>query len=292
MTGRMLEGLERVLVAEAPDAVLVYGDTNSTLAGALAAAKLGLPIAHVEAGLRSFDRRMPEEINRVLTDHVATWLLCPTAAAVENLRREGVPDARIHRVGDVMLDAALHYGARPDVTACAAEIGRRHPRGFYLATVHRAENTDDGARLREIVTALTRVSAAAPVVLPLHPRTRGALERFGIATEALEVIEPVSYLGMLALLMGCRAVLTDSGGLQREAHFLGRPSVSVRETTEWPELIEAGATRLAGADAGRIVAALHAIEAGWPPPAAGTPLHGRGDAAARIAGLLVEALAA
>jgi UDP-GlcNAc3NAcA epimerase len=158
--------------------------------------------------------------------------------------------------------------------------------------VHRAENTGDVSRLREIVTALTRVAAAAPVVLPLHPRTRGSLERFGLSTEALEVTEPLSYLHMLALIMSCRAVLTDSGGLQREAHFLGKPSVTLRETTEWPELVEAGRTRLAGADAGRIVEALGAIEVGWPPPASAAPLHGRGDAAARIATLLIEALAA
>ena len=292
MTGRMLEGLERTLLAERPDVVIVYGDTNSTLAAALAAAKLELPVAHVEAGLRSFNRRMPEEINRVLTDHLATWRLCPTTASVENLRREGVADATIHQVGDVTLDSALHYGDRPEVAETCREILRRHPRGFYLATVHRAANTDEAPRLREIVAALTTLASTVPVVMPLHPRTRDALDRLGVSSAGIETIGPASYLRMLGLLRGCRAVLTDSGGLQKEAYFFGKPCVVLRDETEWPELIEAGGHRLTGADAARTLDAVRALEARGSPPEARAALYGNGDAARRIAALLAEAGAA
>src|SRR5690606_10800273 len=201
-TGRMLERLERVIRDEAPDVVLVYGDTNSTLAGALAAAKLHVPVAHVEAGLRSFNRRMPEEINRIVTDHVAEILFAPTDDAVENLRREGIPESRIHQVGDVMYDATLFFGAKADRTSRILDLLGLEPRGYILATVHRAENTDEGARLASIIEGLSAVGTEIPVVLPLHPRTRSALAREGLLEQAhrsLRIIEPVGYLDMIML---------------------------------------------------------------------------------------------
>ncbi|MBX6323223.1 MAG: UDP-N-acetylglucosamine 2-epimerase (non-hydrolyzing), partial [Rhodospirillaceae bacterium] len=243
MTGRMLAALEPVIEAEAPDLVLVYGDTNSTLAGALAAAKLHVPVAHVEAGLRSFNRRMPEEVNRVLTDHASDLLFCPTAAAVENLRREGIVGG-VHWVGDVMYDAALFAGARARaesdiVTRLGLDDG-----GYALATVHRAENTDDEARLRRVVACLRAQVRERPVVLPLHPRTRQAAERFGIDLDGLLVCPPLGYLDMARLLQGAALVLTDSGGLQKEAYFHRVPCVTLRDETEWVETVECGWNRL------------------------------------------------
>ena len=234
-TGRMIEAVESVLIEEKPDWVLVYGDTDSTLAGALAAVKLHIHVAHVEAGLRSFNRRMPEEINRVLTDHAADLLLAPTPAAVENLRREGLPEARVRWVGDVMYDAALHFGRLADHASTALESLGLEPCGYVLATVHRAENTDDPARLEAVFEGLFRVAAELPVVLPLHPRTRKALERLGWlerAREQLRLIEPVGYLDMVALEKNARLIATDSGGVQKEAYFFGVPCVTLRDETE------------------------------------------------------------
>ncbi|GAB4352687.1 MAG: O-antigen biosynthesis protein WlbD [Kiloniellaceae bacterium] len=243
MTGRMLGAIEAVLIEEKPDWVLVYGDTNSTLAGALAAAKLHIPVAHVEAGLRSFNRRMPEEINRVLTDHVSARLYCPTGAAIRNLAEEGIRKGVLH-VGDVMYDAAIDARRRaqsgPDILARAGV----EPGGYSLATVHRAENTDDAARLRAVVGHLERVAAERTVVLPLHPRTAQAVARFGISLSRLTVIEPVGYLEMTALLAGCVDVHTDSGGVQKEAYFHGKLCVTLRDETEWVETVEAGWNRL------------------------------------------------
>ena len=242
-TGRMLEGIERVLLDERPNWVLVYGDTDSTLAGALAAVKLHLPVAHVEAGLRSFNRRMPEEINRVLTDHAADLLLTPTPTAVENLCREGLPEARVRWVGDVMYDAALHFGRLADRKSAILKQLRLQPHSYILATVHRAENTDDPARLEAVFEGLAQVAAEIPVVLPLHPRTRKALERLGWlerARERLRLIEPVGYLDMVALEKNARLIATDSGGVQKEAYFFGVPCVTLRDETEWVELVEAG----------------------------------------------------
>jgi UDP-GlcNAc3NAcA epimerase len=286
MTGKMLQALEPVLAAEDPDIVIVYGDTNSTLAGALAAAKLALPVAHVEAGLRSYNRRMPEEINRILSDHVADLLFCPTRQAVENLRREGFADDKIHQVGDVMLDAVLHYGGKPEVLNATAELRRRYPQGFRLATVHRAENTDDVERLAGIFAGLERLAEEDAVVIPLHPRTRQALKRAGIVPRGIDIVEPVGYFEMLALLKSCRAVLTDSGGLQKEAYFFGKPCITLRDETEWVELVACGSSRLAGADSGRIVAAVQELErtARHVPQ----PLYGEGDAGVRIAELLMR----
>jgi UDP-GlcNAc3NAcA epimerase len=256
MTGRMLERLEAVMQEEAPDQVLIYGDTNSTLAGALAAAKLHIPVCHVEAGLRSFNRRMPEEINRVVADSLADLLLCPTKAAVENLRREGIEHG-VHHVGDVMYDVALHFG----------EMARRQSRildtlilrdgSFVLATCHRAENTDDPTRLKGIAEGLAAVSGRIPVVLPLHPRTRAALSQASIRLpESVKVCDPLPFLDMLCLEMAAALIATDSGGVQKEAYFYGKPCVTMREETEWVETVDAGWNRLAGSDSARIKAAV------------------------------------
>ncbi len=249
MTGRMMSELERELIADRPDAVIVYGDTNSTLAGALVAAKLNVPVAHVEAGLRSFNRRMPEEINRILTDHVSRWLFAPTAVAVEHLRREGIPAVTVHRVGDVMYDVALHFAERADARTDSA-LDRLHlrDRPYVLVTVHRAENTDDAARLAAILGGLARVARDTDVVWPLHPRTRLAMERVG-TSEALagrvRFIEPIGYLDMVQLERHAAVVATDSGGVQKEAYFHRVPCVTLRNETEWTELVELGWNRLA-----------------------------------------------
>jgi len=291
MTGRMLEAIEQTIVRERPDLVLVYGDTNSTLAGALAAAKLLVPVAHVEAGLRSFNRRMPEEINRVLADQVSDMLFAPTRTAVENLRREGVPSERIHQVGDVMLDASLFYAAiareRSDITS---RLGLT--RGSYvLATIHRQENTDDPKRLAAVFGGLAAVARETRVVLPLHPRTRATLDgnaAASVAAGALDLIEPVGYLDMVMLEESAAAIATDSGGVQKEAYFYGVPCVTLRDETEWVELVEIGANRLAPpmsaeAVSGAILQVLRERRS-----VRKEALYGAGDAGAKI----VEVLAA
>ncbi|CVK33934.1 non-hydrolyzing UDP-N-acetylglucosamine 2-epimerase [Methanoculleus bourgensis] len=251
-TGRMLAAVEEVIAKEEPDLVLVYGDTNSTLAGALAAAKVHVPVAHVEAGLRSFDRRMPEEVNRVLTDHCSDILFCPTATAVANLAAEGVT-AGVHLTGDVMVDALQqNLPLAKERSTALIDLGLS-PKGYFLATVHRASNTDDPAALRAIMDAFARLDA--PVVFPVHPRTRKKFAEYGIAPAAnVSVVEPLPYFDMLALLSGARAVLTDSGGVQKEAYILEVPCVTLRENTEWVETLEDGWNVLVGADADRIVA--------------------------------------
>lgn len=247
MTGRMLEGIEQVLLAEKPDWVLVYGDTNSTMAGALAAVKLHIPLAHVEAGLRSFNRRMPEEINRVVTDHVSTLLFAPTEVAVTNLRNEGLGERLIRRTGDVMYDAALFYAGQARArSTIMADLGLE-PRGFVLSTIHRAENTDRPERLAAILDGLGQVAERLPVVLPVHPRTRGVLERQGLLASLhprLRLLDPVGYFDMVMLEENARLVATDSGGVQKEAYFFGVPCVTLRDETEWLELVTAGANRL------------------------------------------------
>lgn len=243
MTGRMLQALEPILLAERPDWVLVYGDTNSTLAGALAAAKLHLKVAHVEAGLRSFNRRMPEEVNRVLTDHVSARLFCPTNAAIANLAKEGIV-AGVHQVGDVMYDAMLHATAAASRRSDILPRLELAPGRYDVATLHRAENTDDAGRLARLVDWLKLKAAVRPLVLPLHPRTRQAVAAAGLDLGGIRVIPPASYLDMAALLAGCVAVYTDSGGLQKEAYFHRKPCVTLREETEWVETIAAGWNRL------------------------------------------------
>lgn len=284
MTGRMLEALEAVLRDVRPDMVLVYGDTNSTLAGALAAAKMHVPVAHVEAGLRSFDARMPEEVNRRLTDHVSSLLLCPTRAAVLNLRREGITRG-VFRCGDVMMDAILQNlaraerRARPEVSLPA--------RSYFLATVHRQENVDDEGRLRAIVQALADLPM--PTLMPLHPRTRKRLESLGLGeTGGLRFLRPAPYLEMLRLVRGAHAVLTDSGGLQKEAFILGTPCVTLRESTEWGETVELGANRLVGASPRKIRSAVRRLRP--VSPAAARRLYGRGDAAEKIAAIVERTL--
>lgn len=275
MTGRQLERVEAVLLEERPDLVLVYGDTNSTLAGALAAAKLLVPVAHVEAGLRSWNRAMPEEVNRVLTDHVSDLLFPPTSAGVANLEAEGIPGDRVHLVGDVMYDAARFYRDRARRPAVDLPEGE-----FVLATVHRPQNTDDPARLRGIVDGLAE--AGSPVVWPVHPRTTGSLSELGALPPNLWLVDPVGYLEMVWLEASCRAVATDSGGVQKEAFFHGKPCATLREETEWVELLDAGYQRLVGADPTRIAAALREL----PPPPSGHQLYGAGDAAERIVDVL------
>ena len=246
-TGKMLEAIEAVLLEERPDWVLVYGDTDSTLAGALAAVKVHIPVAHVEAGLRSFNRRMPEEINRVLTDHVSDLLFAPTETAVENLRKEGIPEERIHLVGDVMYDAALYYGQKAERVSRVLERLALQPKGYVLVTVHRAENTDDPKRLKAILEGLAQVASEIPVVFPVHPRTRKAIEHYGFEpiTRPLTLIEPVGYLDMVMLEKHAQLIATDSGGVQKEAFFHRVPCVTLRDETEWVELVEAGWNKLA-----------------------------------------------
>jgi UDP-GlcNAc3NAcA epimerase len=246
-TGRMLVEIEPVLLEEKPDVVVVFGDTNSTLAGALAAAKLNIPVAHVEAGLRSFNRRMPEETNRVVADHVADLLFAPTEAAKRNLLSEGLPETKIHMVGDVMYDAALYYRSKSERESLILEDLQLKPKEYILTTVHRAENTDDPTRLRMLFEGLTQVSRDVLIVLPLHPRTRQALEREGLLSgvaSCLNLIDPVGYVDMVMLERHASLIVTDSGGVQKEAFFYEVPCVTVREETEWVELIELGWNRL------------------------------------------------
>jgi UDP-GlcNAc3NAcA epimerase len=244
MTGRMIIALEDVMLREQPHAVLVYGDTNSTLAGALSAAKLRIRVGHVEAGVRSFTQ-IPEEINRTLTDCLSRWLFCPSATAVENLGREGLTRG-VHLVGDVMYDALLKMPASTRASSTILQQLGLKSGGFQLATLHRAENTDDRDTLMRAVRYLDAAAREAPLLLPLHPRTRAAATRFGIGWGRIRIIEPVNYLDMIALLNGCSRVLTDSGGLQKEAYFFRKPCVTLRDATEWPETIEAGWNRLWG----------------------------------------------
>jgi UDP-GlcNAc3NAcA epimerase len=290
-TGRMLEAIEATLLEVRPEMVLVYGDTNSTLAGALAAAKLHIPIGHVEAGLRSFNRRMPEEINRVVTDHLAALLFAPTEVAVGNLLKEGIDRSRIHQVGDVMYDAALHYAA--------AAAGRRallhrltlSPKSYVLATIHRAENTDDHARLRAILTGLAAVASECPVVLPLHPRTCSMLGGSDVLARlpaACRVIDPVGYLDMVVLEMNARLIATDSGGVQKEAFFYRVPCVTLRTETEWTELVDLGWNLIVPPESAAAVAA--GVRAGLTrPPGREAMPYGDGTAAQRIVGILTPA---
>lgn len=244
-TGRMLEKIEQVLLELAPDGVVIYGDTNSTLAGVLAAAKMHIPVAHVEAGLRSFNQRMPEEVNRVLADHVSSLLFAPTDASVENLEREGLPAEKIFQVGDVMYDAALYYGARArERSRLLDDLGLESGQ-YVLATVHRAENVDDPVRLAQILEGLAAASSAHPVVFPLHPRTAAALDKSGrIRPGGIRFIPPVGYLDMLLLEQCAGVVATDSGGVQKEAFFFRVPCVIVRDETEWVELVDLGWNRV------------------------------------------------
>jgi len=286
-TGLMLERIENEILERKPDAVLVYGDTNSTLAGVLAASKLHVPVAHVEAGLRSFMMAMPEEQNRRLTDHLSTWLFCPTQTAIDNLKQEGItnevsiiePNAdkkRVTMTGDIMYEASLYYRDRK-----AAQVNEKD---FILMTLHRAENTDDPVRLECIVRAVNDLTDYN-FIFPIHPRTRKTLEQQGFRFAShVKMVEPVGYLKMLAYESACLAVLTDSGGVQKEAFFFRKPCITMRDSTEWVELVEAGWNTLTGSDVDKIIVAvknMH-IPEGYP------SLYGDGHCAEKIVSCLKE----
>jgi len=277
-TGRMIEAIERLLLDERPDWVLVYGDTDSTLAGTLAAVKLHIPVAHVEAGLRSFNRRMPEEINRVLTDHASELLLTPTRIAANNLQREGIASSAIHTVGDVMLDAALEFAIRADQESPILERLGCQPGAYILATVHRQENTDSPRSLAAIVEAFAKSSR--PVIWPLHPRTRSRLDHYGLELpNTVVATEPLGYLDMAKLQKHAHLVATDSGGVQKEAYFHGVPCVTMRTETEWVELVNAGWNVLIPPESGRLA---EAIEGFSVPANRDLGLYGDGTAARKI----------
>lgn len=290
-TAAMLRGLEPVFEAQNPDCVLLYGDTNSTLAGALVASKLHIPLAHVEAGLRSFNRRMPEEINRIVADSLGDLLFAPTDAAEINLRNEGIPSRRIKRVGDVMLDAAMMHSQRALATSQILRGQGLEGLPFILATIHRAENTDAPVRLASIASALVELNGDIPVVFPLHPRTRKSLIDQGLLEQLSEcrLIAPVGYLDMVLLESAAAVIVTDSGGVQKEAFFHRTPCVTLREETEWVELVELGWNRLcASDDPGEIVLAVRAA-IGTKGQAANP--YGDGKASTLIVDLLPQALA-
>lgn len=248
MTGRMIEGIEKILLEEKPNFTLVYGDTDSTLAGALASVKLQIPVIHIEAGLRSFNMQMPEEINRILTDRVSSLLFAPTKRAVENLQREGFEnfDCEIVCSGDVMYDVALYYKDR------AKKPNMVFPKEFILCTLHRAENTENLQKMKNIFEALNKISSQIPVIMPLHPRTQNKILVNNIQAENIYFIEPLGYLEMVWALQNCVMVATDSGGLQKEAYYFKKPCITLREETEWVELLEVGCNCLVGADAEKI----------------------------------------
>lgn len=282
-TGRMLEGIETVLLRERPDVVLVYGDTNSTLAGALAAAKLGIAIVHVEAGLRSFVRDMPEEINRVLTDRLSALCCCPSDVARVNLAAEGITDG-VQVVGDVMLDALTDTAERVRSEAWRLDALGVRPSAYVLATVHRAANTDDAQRLRAIVSAFGAI--AEPVLWPMHPRTRQVLARESIALPTnVRVCDPLGYLDLVSALSHARVAVTDSGGLQKEAYWLGVPCVTLRDETEWTETVASGWNVLADADVERIVRGVRDARA----VAAARDAYGEIGAAARVVAAMENA---
>ncbi len=283
-TAQILSRLEEVLLQEKPDLVMVRGDTNSTLAGALAASKLHIPVAHVEAGERSFDRRMPEEINRLVVDRVTDLHFCVSRTAVNHLAAEGITGS-VHWVGDVMLDAMLlHRSIARRLSNILAQL-RLEPDRYALATVHRAANTDDPARLRQIVQAFNQVDE--PLVFPAHPRTRKTIEQLGLQfAPHIHLINPVGYFDMMVLEENARLIATDSGGVQREAYFLGKPCLTLRDETEWQETVTAGWNKLVGAETNVILANW----ASFTPPAQRPPIFGEGTAGQRIVSLVEEEL--
>lgn len=287
MTGRMLGEIEEIILKEKPDHVLVYGDTNSTLAGALAASKLHVPLSHVEAGLRSFNMAMPEEVNRILTDRVSSHLFCPSATAVDNLKKEGFPfqtansnTQNIYIVGDVMYDATLFYAniAKNTVFLKNWDLCEKN---YVLCTVHRAENTDNPERLISIFSALQEIAKSLPVVLPLHPRTQNLLKMKGGSKllESITILEPVSYLEMQRLEMGAKVILTDSGGIQKEAFFHGVPCITLRDETEWVETVDLGCNQLVGSDQENLFSAFNKSKDTL--PNISSSVYGCGDAATK-----------
>lgn len=281
-TGLMLEKIEQILLEEKPDWVLIYGDTNSTAAGAMAAAKLHIPVAHVEAGLRSFNRAMPEEINRVVADHLSALLFCPTDTATANLANEGIT-AGVHQVGDVMYDSVLFNTTLAEASSRIVEKLNLKSNGFYLATVHRAENTDNCKRLDSILDALKQMDK--PVILPMHPRTRnilgGKLEKI---SSNIRVIDPVAYLDMLMLEKNAALILTDSGGVQKEAYWFSVPCVTLRDETEWVETVKAGWNTIVGCDSKKIIAAANQDR----PNGHDDRLYGDGHSAEKICSILLN----
>jgi UDP-GlcNAc3NAcA epimerase len=298
-TGKMLERIERVLEKERPETVMVYGDTNSTLAGALAAAKLKIPVAHVEAGLRSYNPAMPEEINRLLTDHLSTFLFCPTDQAVRNLLKEGIKDGGtriVKNVGDVMYDSILYYSKIAEkkstilhgLNLVNPQSAIRNPQ-YYLATLHRAKNTDDPKVLNSILKALNEIGRNTFVVLPLHPRTKKMIKAYHLFSEFknIKFIGPVSYLDMLKLGKNAKAILTDSGGVQKEAYWFGVPCLTLREETEWVETIKSGWNVLVGTSTERIVKEVSHTE-GRRRYRKGNKIFGDGEASQRIVRILIK----
>lgn len=277
MTGRMLAGLEEVLLKEKPDGVIVYGDTNSTLAGAVAAVKLAMPVFHVEAGLRSFLKAQPEEINRVLTDRISSLMFCPSAISVAYLRNEGITEGVID-VGDVMAEVAMLTAQKVKGDATLLRDLGLTDGGYILATIHRQENTDSPEALKAVFDFLRKEAAGARIVLPIHPRTKQAAERMGVSLDGLTVINPLGYEAMTRLILGARLVLTDSGGLQKEAYWHRVPCITLRETTEWQETIDCGWNRLWTVDA-------------FASPRQDIPALDRTDASATIAGAIQRYLA-
>ena len=290
MTGQQLEQIEKVIFEVKPDWVLVYGDTNSTLAGALAASKLNIRVAHVEAGLRSFNMNMPEEQNRILTDRISSVLFCPTNTAIDNLKTEGYENFKITKelVGDVMYDAALFYTKKAVKPASLEKL--KLPNGFVLSTMHRAENTDSKERLSNLVSALNELHAKVPVVMPLHPRTKKKLEEFNLDLK-VHLIEPVGYLEMVYLLEHCSFVASDSGGVQKEAYFFNKHCLVLRDETEWVELVDIGANYIVGTDTTLILSkGAEVSNIQNMSPCFGKHLYGRGDAAKQVVASLVKML--
>jgi len=290
MTGKMLDGIEQVLLKEKPDWLLIYGDTNSTLAGALAASKLHIPIAHVEAGLRSFNMRMPEEINRIVSDRISTLLFCPTETAVRNLKTEGISKG-VHNVGDVMYDVALFYQEKARTQSNVLERLNLTPKNFGLATCHRAENTNDPQRLESILGAFAEIAKDLPLVLPLHPRTKKLITENNLASllDLITITDPLPFLDMIALEQGAKMILTDSGGVQKEAFFYNTPCITLRDETEWVETISLGWNQLVGANAKAIIQAVEKINTGTNPMVQQNP-YGNGDASQKICHYLLKHL--
>jgi UDP-GlcNAc3NAcA epimerase len=285
MIAHMIIEIEKIILARKPDFVLVYGDTNSTLAGAVTAAKLQIPIIHIEAGLRSFNLTMPEEINRILTDRVSEYLFCPTPQAVENLAREAITRNVFH-VGDVMYDAVLAYSAIAEKKTAILETVQLHAQNYYLATVHRAENTDAQKYLEQILSAFSRIATPnCPLILPLHPRTKKCIDQFKLHThisDCVKIIPPVGYFDMLVLEKNAKTILTDSGGMQKEAYFHRVPCITLRNETEWTETVTSGWNQLTGAHCERIVQAVlkHSL------PTQEIDCYGAGNAAQKIVEIL------
>ncbi|MCZ2222892.1 MAG: UDP-N-acetylglucosamine 2-epimerase (non-hydrolyzing) [Chitinophagales bacterium] len=283
MTAKMVMGIETILIDEKPDFLLVYGDTNSTLAGSIAASKLHVPIAHVEAGLRSFNMKMPEEVNRIVTDRLSKHLFCPTETAIQNLKNEGYDniDCNIHLTGDVMLDAALYYQKKNNSTIL--KTLNIAPNNYFLCTIHRAENTNEIGRLSSIINALNELNKQYKVIVPLHPRTVKYIAEYNLKTE-FAIIDPVGYFDMLQLIANARMILTDSGGLQKEAFFFHKFCITLRDETEWVELVQNDCNKLVGANEEKILLATqYFLKSNFPQHLS---LYGNGRAGDKIAAIL------